>query len=469
MIRFFRSLFPSRWVVLVLLFLLIRLPLLIFGLPATLSELHHVLLGERLHAGFTLYQDVYDTTAPLSAAVYWFLDMVAPRSYLMHRLLATFLIGYQAFLLNYVFNRNQVHPYKSYVPALLYMLFGSIFFELDVLSPLLLGHTFVILAVYSLTAISKEAANARRLFKAGFMLGLAALCYLPFVWFLVLGFFAIIYFASGAFRSTLLMLTGFVFPFTVVLTYFLYQNSLGPFLEQGLTWSWQFSFDFGLPMGQVMTVAALPLGILVLSFLSLPLVTLGPNYQARFLQIMLIWTIVVVLVLLNGHDASAKGLVLLLPLISYFGIFLFSWWGNRLWIAELLFLVVVAAVVAVRYNPLGLVYPALRLQPELVQVQEAPKYQQVKGQQLLVLGPDLNYYQNNSLGSPYLRWDLAKPYFGRLSHYDALFTILQDLRQNPPAYIIDQQNLMPELQYKLPLVFQRYEKVENGPFYRRVQ
>ncbi|MBC3539443.1 hypothetical protein ACFSC6_18130 [Rufibacter sediminis] len=469
MIRFFRSLFPSRWVVLVLLFLLIRLPLLIFGLPSTLSELHYVLLGERLHQGFTLYQDLYDTTGPLSGLVYWLLDAVAPRSYLAHRLLATFLLGYQAFLLNFVFNRNQVHPFKSYVPALLYMLFGSIFFELDVLSPLLLGHTFVVLAVYSLTAISKEASNAGRLFKAGFMLGLAALCYLPMVWFLVLGFFAIIYFASGAFRSTLLMLTGFVFPFTVVLTYFLYQNALGPFLEQALTWSWQLSFDLGLPVGQVLTVAALPLGLLVLSLLSLPLVNLGANYQARFMQFMLIWTIVVALVLISGHDGSVKGLILLLPLLAYFGIFLFSWWGNRLWIAELLFLVLVAGVMAMRYNPLGLVYPALGLQPELIQVRDDPKYRQVEGQSMLVLGPDLNYYQHNSLGSPYLRWDLAKPYFGRLHYYESLFTILQDLRKAPPAYIVDQQNLMPELQYKLPLIFQRYEKVENGPYYRRVR
>lgn len=452
-----------------LLFLLLRLPLLLFGLPTTLSELHHVLLGERLHQGFTLYQDVYDTTGPLSAAVYWLLEALVPRSYLAHRLLAMCLLGFQAFLLNQIFNRNQVHPFRSFVPALLYLLFGSIFFELDVLSQLLLGHTFVLLAVSSLTAISKEAANAGRLFKAGFMLGLAALCYLPLVWFLVLGFFAVIYFASGAFRSTLLMLTGFVFPFSVVLTYFLYQNSLGPFLEMGLTWSWQFAFAFGLPLGQVFTVAALPLGILVLSFLSLPLVNLGPNYQARFLQFMLIWTIVVVLVLISGHDASAKGLILLLPLLAYFGIFLFSWWGSRLWIAELLFLVVVAGVVAVRYNPLDLVYPALRLQPELVQVRDLPKYRQVEGQTMLVLGPDLNYYQHNSLGSPYLRWDLARPYFGRLNHYSSLFTILQDLRKNPPAYIVDQRNVMPELQYKLPLVFQRYEKVENGPYYRRVK
>ncbi len=455
--------------VLVLLFLLIRLPLLIFGLPTTLSELHHVLLGERLHQGFMLYQDVYDTTGPLSAAVYWLLDMVAPRSYLAHRLLATFLIGYQAFLLNFIFNRNQVHPYRSYVPALLYLLFGSIFFELDVLSQLLLGHTFVILAVSSLTAISKEASNAGRLFKAGFMLGLAALCYLPLVWFLVLGFFAVIYFASGAFRSTLLMLTGFVFPYTVVFTYFLYQNALGPFLELGLTWSWQFTFSFGMPLGQVFTVAALPLGVLGLALLSLPLVTLGANYQARFLQFMLIWIIVVALVLISGHDASVKGLILLLPLLSYFGIFLFSWGGNRFWIAELLFLVVVAGVIAVRYNPLGVVYTALKIEPERVQVQDLPKYRQIEGQRLLVLGPDLNYYQHNSLGSPYLRWDLARPFFGRLSHYEALFTILQDLRQDPPAYIVDQQNLMPELQYKLPLVFQRYEKVGNGPFYRRVR
>ncbi len=469
LIRFFRSLFPSRWVVLVLLFLLIRLPLLWLGMPTTLSELHYALLGERLQEGFVLYRDVYDTTAPLSGAVYWLVDALFGRSYLTYRLLATFLVMYQAFLLNSIFNRNQVFAQRSFVPALLYMLFGSIFFEMDVLSPLLMGYTFIIQAVYFLTAISKEASNVRRLFNAGFMLGLAALFYLPWVWFLVLGFFAIIFFASGAFRSVLLMLTGFAFPFSVVLTVFMYQDALVPFLEFGLAWSWQFKFTFVLPFWQVMKIAAIPLGVLFLSFLSLPFVNLGINYQARFLQFMLIWLLVVGLVLLSGHDGSAKTLIMLLPLLAYFGVFLFSWQSKKIWIAEIFFLVIVAGVVVMRYNPLNLVYPSIGISPEAIQVKDAPQYRVLQNKQLLVLGPDVNFYQRNHLGSPYLRWDLAQPYFGRLNRYHSLFTIFQDLRKNPPAYIVDQVNLMPELQYKLPIVFNRYEKVDDGPFYKRVR
>ncbi|WP_157600589.1 hypothetical protein [Rufibacter sp. DG15C] len=470
MIRFFRSLFPSRWVVLVLLFLLIRLPLLFFGLPATLTELHHMLLGERLQDGFIMYQDVYDTTAPLTAGLYKWLDALFGKSYLAHRILALLLTLYQAFLLNFIFNRNQVHPQKSFLPALFYLVFSSVFFELDVLSPLLLGHTFVLLGVYSLTAISKDGANAQRLFKAGFMLGLAALCYLPLVWFLVLGFFAIIYFASSAVRSTLLLITGFLFPFSVAITFFLYQDSLLPFLELGLAWSWQFKFTFALPFVQVLKVGAIPLGVLALSLITLPLVNLGLNYQARFLQFMLIWLIVAGLVLVSGHDGSAKGLILFMPIIAYFGVFLFTQWtGKKVLINEVFFLVLLASTLFMRFNPLGLVYSTLGIQPELIQVSELPKYHQVENERLLVLGSDLNYYQHNSLGSPFLRWDLAQPYFGHLAKYDALFTIFQDLRKAPPAYIIDQQGLMPELQYKLPVLFNRYDRVQNGLIYKRVK
>ncbi|QHL88046.1 hypothetical protein GU926_11630 [Nibribacter ruber] len=470
MIRFFRSLFPSRWVVLVLLFLLIRLPLLFFGLPATLTELHHVLLGERLHGGFIMYQDVYDTTAPLAAGLYKWLDALFGKSYLAHRLVALVLTIYQAFLLNYIFNRNQVHPQKSFLPALFYLVFSSVFFEMDVLSPVLLGHTFVLLGVYSLTAISKDGSNAQRLFKAGFMLGLAALCYLPLIWFLVLGFLAIIYFASSAFRSTLLLITGFVFPFSVVVTYFLYRDSLMPFLELGLAWSWQFRFTFVLPFIQVLKVGAIPLGVLALSLITLPLVNLGLNYQARFLQFVLIWLIVVGLVLVSGHDGSAKGLILFMPIIGYFGVFLFTQWtGKKVLINEVFFLVLLAGTLFMRYNPLGLVYSALAIEPDLIQVRELPKYQQVQNERILVLGPDLNYYQQNSLGSPYLRWDLAQPYFNNLARYDALFTIYQDLRKAPPAYIIDQKSLMPELQYKLPALFNRYKREGNSLVYKLVR
>ncbi|MGV3539037.1 MAG: hypothetical protein ACO1OQ_04455 [Rufibacter sp.] len=298
---------------------------------------------------------------------------------------------------------------------------------------------------------------------------MAALCYLPLLWFLGLGFIAILYFASGAFRSTLLMLTGVMFPFSVIFTFFLYQDALLPFLEQGLAWSWHFKFTFVLPFWQILKVAAIPLAVLVLSFMSLPLVNLGLNYQARFLQFMLLWVVVTVMVLISGHDGSAKGLLLLLPLLAYFGVFLFSWSGKKIWIAELLFLVIVTGVVAMRYNPLNLVYYSLGIEPERVQVREASVYRQVQGQRLLVLGPDLNYYQHNQLGSPYLRWDLAQPFFGRLHYYDALYTIYQDLKDNPPAYIIDQQNLMPQLQYKLPAVFLRYERVGEGILYKLVR
>src|SRR5690606_28820248 len=129
-----RSILPSRLFLLVLLFLAIRLPLLFLGIPATASELLHMLVGERMAGGFAMYRDIYDTTAPLSAFVYWTIDVIAGRSYLSYRIVATLLLLFQAIMFNVTLNRHQVYAGKGYIPALLYLLMGSLTFEFDMLT-----------------------------------------------------------------------------------------------------------------------------------------------------------------------------------------------------------------------------------------------------------------------------------------------------------------------------------------------
>ena len=205
-----------------------------------------MVLGERLSEGFVLYRDVYDTVAPLSAVIYWFLDITFGRNILVYRLLATFLLFVQGIRLNFTFNDSGVLPDKSYLPALLYFLFGSLFFELDTLSPLLIGLTFLIFSLKYLITIPKEGTSNPQLFKAGFIMGLAALCHLPLLLFLGFAFFAVVLFAFNAFRSFLLLLCGFFFPYAVVFTFFLYTEALPNFIQYNLLSAWQFYLYFPL-------------------------------------------------------------------------------------------------------------------------------------------------------------------------------------------------------------------------------
>ncbi|PSR55238.1 hypothetical protein AHMF7605_17850 [Adhaeribacter arboris] len=244
MIRYFRSLLLSRLLALVLLFLAIRVPLVFWGVPLTLPELKSMVLGERMANGYLLYRDIFDNEAPLAAGIFWLIDLLTGRSVLVYRILPMILLFIQALRLNSIFNRHNVLPDRTFLPALLYLVAGSVFFELDTLTPLLLGMTFIVFSLNYLISFSKEGENNRQLFKAGFILGLGALCYLPLVLFLIVAIFAIILFASGSVRSSLLLLCGFIFPYSLVLTYYLYTNTLTNFLDFHLFPSWNFKVDF---------------------------------------------------------------------------------------------------------------------------------------------------------------------------------------------------------------------------------
>jgi hypothetical protein len=77
--------------------------------------------------------------------------------------------------------------------------------------------------------------------------------------------------------------------------------------------------------------------------------------------------------------------------------------------------------------------------------------------QLLVLGPDFQYYAYNYASSPYLNWDLAKQEFENLDSYEAVFELHNNITKDPPQFIIDEIGIMPKLVYRLPAVFGRYE------------
>ena len=239
MLRFFKSTLPAQFLVLLVLVLALRLPLLWLGLPLSAAELRLLLLGEGVGAGAWPYRDLYDGTAPLAAAAAGTLELAWNRPLLLYRAGALAILFIQALRLNNVLNRADVHPERGYLAALTYLVVGSLSTDLDGLSPLLIGHTFIIFALSALLPTSREGYDNRRLFRAGFLIGLAALCYLPLALFVALGLFAVLIFAANSFRSALLLVCGFLSPYALVATVFLYVGVLPSFahmhLERGLS------------------------------------------------------------------------------------------------------------------------------------------------------------------------------------------------------------------------------------------
>ncbi|MFD1467458.1 hypothetical protein ACFQ48_04410 [Hymenobacter caeli] len=472
MLHFFRSSLPAQLLLLLLLLLALRLPLLaLLGLPVTAGELGALLVGERVHGGALPYRDLYDGTAPL--AVYFFagLDAVGARPVFLYRALALGLVLAQALRLNFVLARADVFPDRGYLVALGYLLFSSVSTDLDALSPLLLGHTFIVFGSSALLPTSREGYDNRRLFRAGFLIGLAGLCYLPLVLFAGVGLLAVIIFAANAFRSFLLLLCGLLFPYAVAATCFLYLGALPGFVQFHLAPGWQ-GFGAGaadgLPLAVQLRLLALPAAVLLLAVVRGLGTPLGPVFQAKFRQLMVGWLLVALAVLAAGRGTAPGALVLLLPPLAYFGLFL--WQASRpAWAPEVLFLVLVGAVVALRYRPLvpGLA-AALRLPAESTFAPRPdPALAGLRGQRLLVLGPDRRAYLTNYSATPYLDWPLALADFDYLDQYAAVVRIGRQVGADAPAYVLDQSHLLPQLQHLLPGVFGLYRPAGPAGLYRR--
>jgi len=427
-----------------------------------------MVLGERLSEGFTLYRDVYDTTSPLAAVIFHLLDLAVGRNIFIYRLLASLIIFIQGMRINVIFNHTGVLPDKSYLPALLYFVFGSIFLEFDTLSPLLLGFTFFIFSINYLLVPSKEGSSNPKLFKAGFLMGLAALCYLPLLLFLLWAFLALILFAFNAFRSSLLLLCGFLFPYSLAFTYFLYADALPNFVQYNLLSAWNFNLDLLLTPLDLLKIISLPILFLSFSVFHALINTPTLNYQLKFLQLMLWWVVIALVVTIAGQTISPISFLVFLPALAYFGTYLFLRSG-KLWITEPLFLVLIGIILITRYSFLLPATPYTKPDISRLLLQSNAKYATVKDARILVLGNDLNYYAYNRATTPYLNWQLAQEDFRHLNTYYAVYKIRRNIAAAEPEYIVDEVGLMPELRYKIPDLFTNYEQIRNTNIYKRIE
>jgi hypothetical protein len=469
-LRFFNRNLPSRLFFALLLLLAIRVPLWWFqAAPLTLNELRQQVMGERLAGGATLYQSLFTVEAPLAAYLWALLAWLGGRGILLYRLVAVGLLLAQAVYFNGLLHRRGALAERGWLPAFLYGLVGGVWFELDALTPALWGQSFLLLAFGNLTATSREGYDNRNLFQAGLLLGVAGLCYAPLLLFMPVALVAIIFFAANAFRSSLLIIVGVLFPYAVLATAYFYAGTLGVFISQHLQAEqlWPFQPIALIPRTLTVKVLAIPLALLVIAVLR-SLERGGQlNYQVRFRQVMLAWLGTAGLIVAAGSSFSPALLLFFLPPLAYFGPALVG--RNRhAWVNEALFLASVVGMLAIRYaQPLHLTAwlpapPVMLL--AVVPPGQADPAQGVRGQRLLLIGnADLRAYLFNTHASPYFDWQLAEADFNALNTYSALYRLNQNFRRDRPTYLLDpQQRYVPTLRKRLPGAFGGYEPLRPG-------
>ncbi len=472
MLSFFRVNAPYQILSLIIVLVMLQFPFYIHAPDLLVSELQWMLVGEKMGQGFMLYRDVWDNLSPLSAAAYWGIDELFGRSPLAHRSVANILIIFQAVYFNYISGQRQLFTERNYVPGVLYLLFINVSFDCSILSPVLMSTTFILLAFGTLIRQMQREGVTDEVFELGFYLSVATLFYLPMGLFLLWAFFSLLLYSGANFRQHTLALFGYIFPIALIGLFFFFRGALDDLSQNLLSSAFEtrkYSLDDFL--GVIGTMG----GIFLLGGLGFLQTIRYPrfiNYQGRCQQIMGLWVITAFISIGLMPFIAPMQFIIFIPPIAFFSVNFFMLMQRR-WLAEVLFLLVFVITLFFRYQASFLNHPisingSARLDDLKIKKTLLPS--SIRQQKLLVIGEDEGEYKDNFPATAYINWNLARNDFENLDSYESVISIFDNFKADPPAYVIDKENLMPRLFKRLPELSKLYHSTQwKGIYQRNVQ
>ncbi|MFL5728277.1 MAG: hypothetical protein ACJ75J_02215 [Cytophagaceae bacterium] len=467
MISIFRIFEPFRIGILLLILMLIKLPMLMKGVPLIQPELSWMLVAEKMNEGFILYRDIWEPLEPFAAGTYLLFYKLAGNSQLSYQIAALVLIFIQALLLNIVLNINNVFPEKTLIPALLYIVFSSLFFDFMTLSPPLMGITFVIIALHYIFLQTRAGGNDENMFYTGLFIGIASLFYLPLFVFMIFAVFSFVLYVGEGLRKYLILFLGFLLPFFIVGVYYFCYDALGSLYA---------NFICSLFLGirhklisntSLLTLLVVPGLLFAVSVFYVSARSKYINYQYNCFRVMGLWMGFGLISVLLSITTSPYLLIILVPGLAYFCTHFFILARHTaveesvFWVSSLLVLLVCYGVlygVGFKKNPIVF---------DKMKVQEPPVAAQIKNSKILVLGDNPGLYKDNKMATPYYNWTLSRRHFSDLDNYRNLSSIYSNFLKDMPDVIIDEREVTAYLFNKIPLLGKQYKR--EGNVYRRIR
>ncbi|MEM1124540.1 MAG: hypothetical protein AAGJ18_29145 [Bacteroidota bacterium] len=161
-------------------------------------------------------------------------------SYLVAGIITLLVVFLQAVLLNNLVNKYRLFREVTLIPGLCYILIVSAVQDFLPLSSILLGNTFLILAIHNLLSIFKSKKCADGIFNTGLWIGTAALFYNAFVLFLLLGMIGLLVLRTFKIKELVMLLSGYFLPFIFSSAYFFLDDQFADY------WQTHFFTQFGL-------------------------------------------------------------------------------------------------------------------------------------------------------------------------------------------------------------------------------
>ncbi|GGZ35172.1 hypothetical protein GCM10007049_30750 [Echinicola pacifica] len=432
-------------------------PYVLMGIPLLSPEMSWMLVGERLSQGHYLYLDIVDDIGPLSAYVYWMVDLAFGRSWLAYKVIAALLILFQITYINRLFIAYRSFDHTSYLPALVMLVLFHFSFDLLTLSPALMGATFIILALgqlFSQTLINEE--NTESVLLVGIFGGLAACFHFPLVIFLPFLLVAGITVSGFSFSQLILSLVGYFQPFIICCIYFFWIDGLEEFISEFILATRITGSYPHVSYLDLLTLIFLPILFSIIGYFVGTVTTSITVNQQKQKQLMLLFSLFALGSVFIANRRTPFQMVVILPGLTYFISQIFIYLNNKKQL-KILFYTFLLSVPVVGYS-----WTIYKIQSHRTWNYTLDPNITAGAKRIVILGDEISAYQTASLASPYLNYRLSKRVLGDFSDHEKMIQVYLDFLKEKPELIYDQEGVFEELIKHMPALGELYQQQQAG-------
>lgn len=240
-----------------------------------------------------------------------------------YRLLSIGLIYYQVILINRLAELNNLTFANTLLPGIWYPLVLSLIPEIHPLSPLLVGNTFVLIALAQLFQSIHRNQRSKRIFNTGFNLMVAVFCDLSFLYFVPFFIIAANAIILVRVRDIVLYLMGVLAPIYFLMAYWkITDQFMDSFRQLGLKFRlFEYDFIYGnYGIIKAGLVALLALMLLLVVNRVVTRTNIFVRNKLTFLFYMMVWSAVVFG--LSFHTQLADLQLVILPVGILMGLYI---------------------------------------------------------------------------------------------------------------------------------------------------
>ena len=467
MLQFFKVNDPFRLLGILLFVVLLRLPYVWLDMPLLQPELIWMLIGERMHGGFSMYNQIMDDTGPLSAMVYWGIYAVFGKSVWAFHTFAGFIILFQVIYLNLLFLRFKSFQENSYLPSIVMLALFHLSYDFLILSPSLMGNTFILLAFgqfFSQTTINRNSTES--VLRVGLFGGLALCFHFPLVVFFPFMVICGVFICGFNFQQISLSLTAYFIPVTLYALFSFWTDSLEDFFREFVLASRELSPVSHVSYDELFKLFSLPIFLSLIGLvLTFGLRKMYVNQQKQS-QLMILYFICSCCVVFLANRTISYQFLGFVPVFTYYLVHLF-WVSKNKYRQTMIFYSYLFLFPLLGYGWLFLkkskpdefsTYAIIATDHPLLQ----------KGASVLVLGNDLSYYHQTIPATPFINFGLAKQYLEDLGDYRKRTRVFRHFTEESPQFIVDEEGVFAEILPYFPRIAQRYERISDEVYQLKI-